>query len=172
MLPLPAHIPIRRGGTKKTLGEIIAYALVDQADFDYLSQYRWTLSGDGYAVGSVTDANGKRTVQMHRLVLGLEYGDPRQGDHINRQRLDNRRANLRATTALVNGKNKSSYATAASPFVGVHPRKRGGYIAYVTNEGVRTHLGAYAREEDAALVAAHARAMTRPGVHGRDLSST
>jgi hypothetical protein len=35
---------------------------------------------------------------MHRQILGLEYGDPREGDHENHDTLDNTDKNLRIAT--------------------------------------------------------------------------
>jgi hypothetical protein len=72
-------------------GSVRAYALVDDADFEWLSQRRWHLSTEGY----VERHESGRLIYMHRLILGLEHGDPRKGDHENRNRLDNRRSNLR-----------------------------------------------------------------------------
>lgn len=61
---------------------------IDENDVSLVSKYRWYLK-DGYAVTSI---KGKR-VRMHHLI----FGKPPKGkvtDHINRDRLDNRRVNL------------------------------------------------------------------------------
>jgi hypothetical protein len=42
---------------------------------------------------------------MHRRILGLSRGDPLESDHINGDRLDNRRSNLRAVTRAQNNQN-------------------------------------------------------------------
>lgn len=88
--------------------EIIAYALVDDEDFDWLNQSRWCLSSHGYAIRNVpTPERGiiGRHIAMHRELLDLKFGDPRQGDHVNRDRLDNRRCNLRVATHAENMQN-------------------------------------------------------------------
>jgi adenylylsulfate kinase-like enzyme len=75
-------------------------AIVDPVDFVRLSRHRWKLR-NGYAV---TLIDGK-TVRMHRDVM--QENDPSMViDHINRDRLDNRRLNLRRLTPLENANNR------------------------------------------------------------------
>lgn len=76
-------------------GLIRAYAIVDETDFDWLSQWAWYQISGGYAVRTVRVDGRRRMIYLHRFLLGLEHGDKRQGDHINRNKLDCRRANLR-----------------------------------------------------------------------------
>ena len=76
-------IPLSRG----------LFAKVDLADFDYLMQWKWHASWDKctktyYATRTVNLSGRYRTVIMHRVILGLEWGDPRQGDHRNGDTLD------------------------------------------------------------------------------------
>jgi len=83
-------------------GEVVAQAQVDDEDYDRMSRGRWKLSGYGYAIRKSTlalDGVRHRLLFMHREVLGLEFGDGVQTDHLNGERLDNRRANLRAVSA-------------------------------------------------------------------------
>ena len=85
------------------------YAIVDSEDFNRVNQWKWYAQWQGgsfYAVRNIRLPNGKRTLQrMHRLLLGLEYGDERQVDHINHDTLDNRRANLRIVSCRGNAEN-------------------------------------------------------------------
>src|SRR5271165_1079669 len=63
------------------------FAIVDEEDYGILSQFKWNAqldkrSGRLYAARNHAYPDGiKRTVFMHRQILGLERGDPRQGDH-------------------------------------------------------------------------------------------
>ena len=88
------------------------FALVDDDDFDKLSQHKWRAQWNPdihsyYAVRSIRLPNGKQTAElMHRRILGLERGDRRQGDHINHATLDNRRSNIRSVTQSENQHNR------------------------------------------------------------------
>lgn len=66
------------------------FTLVDEADFEKLSRHPWSLDSVGYAGRRVDN----RLVRLHRFLLP---GVPLV-DHRNRNRLDNRRDNLRAVT--------------------------------------------------------------------------
>jgi hypothetical protein len=93
---IPLRVTGRRGNTPTGSGEVIVWAKVDEVDFADLAQHRWHMTDTGYAHrwfgGRPPKRQGER---MHRRILGLVTGDKRQGDHINRDKLDNRRSNLR-----------------------------------------------------------------------------
>lgn len=66
-------------------------------DFSHLNAHNWSLSGDGYPM---TYVKGK-LIKIHHMVLGK----PEKGlvtDHINRDKLDNRKSNLRFVTQREN----------------------------------------------------------------------
>lgn len=94
------------------------FALVDDADFEYLNQWKWYAKWDRalknfYAARNNKKKNGGQyPIYMHREILGLKRGDPRQADHIDHTTLDNQRLNLRTVTAQQNGwntKNSKGY---------------------------------------------------------------
>jgi hypothetical protein len=102
-------------------GNVCAWTIVDDTDFAWLDRWKWHLSPQGYAARTIR-INGKRQkFLMHRFILGLRCGDPRQGDHINRNKLDNRRSNLRIAkrAELDNGQNLSLSVKNTSGFRGV-----------------------------------------------------
>jgi hypothetical protein len=133
---------------KNRHGEVIGKAMVDPEDLEYLSQWTWRLSSEGYAVRGYVDRGRRRTEYMHRLLC-----DPPPGfvvDHINRDRLDNRRGNLRAVTASENNLNaKDRQRRSRSRGVYWHNKARKWY-AQGSWAGVRKHLGLFETEEEAA----------------------
>jgi hypothetical protein len=75
-------------------------ALVDDEDYEWLNGYRWFLQ-NGYAARQIQRQGKNRKFYMHREILGLRRGEDRvqrQADHINGEKLDNRRSNLRIVT--------------------------------------------------------------------------
>lgn len=71
-----------------------AAALVDDADLHRLSRFRWTLVPSGYVARKQRHRGGRRVFYLHREVVGATHGDMSRVEHINRDRLDNRRENL------------------------------------------------------------------------------
>lgn len=113
-----------------------------------------------YVVRRPGAAATRRSVYLHRFLLGLASGDPRHGDHVNRDGLDNRRRNIRAATPAQNSAN-ARHGRGASRFKGVSRHHSGGWRAEICIRGARKHLGIFpseqeaAREYDAAALAAH-----------------
>lgn len=87
--------------------------LVDDEDFSSLPKTGWYIQ-DGYARRSQRvgpRSEGKQLlISMHRQIMGLQPGDKRQVDHINRNRLDNRRCNLRICTKDENSRNRTMHS--------------------------------------------------------------
>jgi len=121
-------------------------ALVDAADFEMLSHWKWCLSGTGrYPVARV----GGRVVTMHRLLMLPAEGQ--EVDHVSIDTLDNRRANLRLCTAQENHFNRRRYSNGSSGHKGVSwYRPYGKWRAYVTKAGHTHHLGYFETKTDAA----------------------
>lgn len=94
------------------------YAVVDDEDFDNLNQYKWSLVR-GYAKRMTWDSKTKKVgnLTMHQIVLGKKDGF--EIDHINRNRLDNRKQNLRHVTKSQNRMNTPVRADSKTGVKGV-----------------------------------------------------
>lgn len=134
-------IPLTRG----------MFTKVDDADFDWLNQWKWCMDRkDGYASRGQWDGERVRHVSMSRLILGLETGDLRQPDHINQDRLDNQRVNLRICTASENARNRRLLrADNTSGFRGVHVKPDGKFQSYIYHHRKRIHLGYFVSLKEA-----------------------
>ena len=73
-----------------------AFALVDDADYGWLSQWKWRLNSHGYAIRTTCVEGCEKIFNMHRAILGAER--LQYVDHIDHNRLNNTRANLRFVT--------------------------------------------------------------------------
>jgi len=135
------------------------FVIVDDKDYEWLNQYSWYaayhISNDSYyATRSETLPNGKqRIVLMHRQILGLKYGDKRQGDHIHHKTLDNRRSELKVATRRENGSNRKDKSSCTSKYVGVAWHKPlGQWRAQIKINKHKKHLGYFDVEKDASDV--------------------
>ena len=85
------------------------YAKVDPADYHELARHKWHATRarhTWYAQRKVWDADARKevTIKMHRVILPVPVGHV--VDHINRNGLDNCRANLRPATRAQNACNR------------------------------------------------------------------
>jgi hypothetical protein len=125
---------------------------VDIEDVALVLGHAWYFSDQGYACAN-PDRHEGPTIRMHRVILGLADNDPREGDHINGDPLDNRRSNLRiAPTHAHNGANRHKRRQATtSRYKGVSwDKDNAKWRACIAVNGGRLHLGRFTSEEDAA----------------------
>jgi hypothetical protein len=145
-------------------GSIIGYTKVDADWYEYLNRWTWRLE-DGYAVRGRRISGKFSHIRVARLVCGLKDGDPRMPDHINRDRLDNRRSNLRIAERghLDNGQNKPLYPNNTSGYRGVYWHSQSQrWRARTAIDGVRYHLGNFYSPEEANAVVSAFRAKNMP----------
>jgi len=129
--------------------------IVDADLFEELNKYRWFLANDGYArrTKEVAKIDGKRVVKaylMHREVLGTPRG--MITDHINGNKLDNRKANLRVCTRSENAMNRSTPSHNISGYKCIHwlSREKRWCVA-VTGGKKKVHVGTYKNISEAVL---------------------
>lgn len=87
--------------------DVVAVAIVDDEDYPLVNSFKWNVNSNGYLIGEVIDpeTRTRRKIQMHRFIMGLDHGDSRFVDHINGNKHDNRRSNLRFATPSQNSQN-------------------------------------------------------------------
>ena len=130
------------------------YALVDDDDYERLNKHWWHVNSGGYAVRNTKQG----VVHMHREVCGT----PPPGsvvDHIDGDRLDNRKENLRIATYQENAVNKHNRVKAVSGHRNVHwdsSRKLFKVIFY--RHGVKRYYGSGRTVEEALVIADKVRA--------------
>lgn len=122
------------------------FVLVDDDDYEYLNSFNWCVSSHGYAKAGIN----KKTVYMHRMIMGYPKGY--QIDHINENKLDNRKENLRICTSSQNRRNISVRKDNTSGYKGVTKYLYGdGWVAKINNGYKTINLGIFATLEDAAI---------------------
>lgn len=118
-------------------------ALVDDDMFEYLNQWKWYLNDNGYAVNK-----GKTIIRMHRLINNTPEG--LFTDHINMDKLDNRRCNLRSVSKSENGINRLKPKNNRSGCKGVCFNKNANkWMAEIKVKPTKIYLGIYTNLEDA-----------------------
>lgn len=113
-------------------------------DYELLSQYDWAVNNKGYAVCYTCNM----TILSHRLITNCPKG--LQVDHINGNRLDNRRENLRIVTSQQNNMNRSVGRSNTSGYKGVSYKTRNKkFAAQIKFNGKLMSLGYYHTAEEA-----------------------
>jgi HNH endonuclease len=135
-------------------------ALVDDADYDWLSQYTWCASESWsrgkmhkvYAVSGIRINGRKTTMRMHRLILGVDEHIV-EIDHVDGNGLNNQRANLRVATRGQNASNSGKRKDSKwSKFKGIVFHERSGlWRAYTHKDHEVISLGYYKTEIEAAI---------------------
>lgn len=133
---------------------IVAYAMIDHEDRAVAEGRNWCLTVSGYPMSRRDDGTGYD--YLHRLILP---GDGLVADHIDGNKLDARRRNLRLCTQRENSRNRAKHKRNTSGFKGVTQRPNGSYRAVITVDRKAIQLGSFvsAAEAAAAYDAAAAR---------------
>lgn len=128
------------------------FAIVDDSDFKYLNQFRWYISTSGYATRDVWCklTRTKSNVRMHREILGLKKGDAERVDHIDLDKLDNRKSNLRICSHQQNCQNRPKQSNNTSGFKGVYFHKQTKKWNAKIGKSPSKSLGLFSLKEDAA----------------------
>ena len=124
--------------------EEVARALIDLEDINKVKDYKWCLS-HGYVF------NQKNNIRLHRLIM--DCPEDMVVDHINRNRLDNRKSNLRICTIQQNSMNRDIQSNNTSGIVGVYWEKsRCKWCAQIMLNKKNIFLGYFNTKEEAIKV--------------------
>lgn len=126
--------------------------LIDEVFLEGLALFPWQVDEGGYA----SFGAGRSRTALHRLVNGTPKG--LFTDHINGNRLDNRRANLRTVTRQQNLWNSKPQSKSSSRYKGVRYKNPRGLVgrtpwqAVISRNGTTFILGSFSSEDEAARV--------------------
>jgi hypothetical protein len=133
--------------------------LVDDEDYEFLSQWKWCARVQPYGRVCAVRAervkgtdNSKRNFQMHRVITNAQKGQI--VDHINGNALDNRKINLRLCSNQENSMNRKTQSSSKfrSKYKGVSwDKARKKFIARVYLNNKAHSAGRFSTEEEAAL---------------------
>lgn len=132
------QIPV---ATRKNTKE---YILVDDEDYEYLNQWCWMKShGYAFRMKYMKNTGGKyKNILMHRIINNTPDGF--FTDHINRNKLDNRKCNLRTATSSQNKFNTGLSKSNRSGYKGIiWNSKRKKWQATITVHNKTLNLGRY-----------------------------
>lgn len=96
-------------------------ATIDECDFELVRKHKWHAIKSNrthYAVSNIKIDGRYKTVQMHRLILGVSDKEITI-DHIDGNGLNNLKANIRKCSGANNAKNRRRYSNNTSGYKGV-----------------------------------------------------
>ena len=119
--------------------------LIDDEDKDRVMEYNWCLAGHGYVRCTSRKLNN---IKLHRFIMNPPIGV--EVDHINHDRLDNRKSELRLCTHQQNSFNERLSKNNTSGFKGVSWRKdTNNWVAYIHYNRRKLHLGNFKVKQEA-----------------------
>lgn len=121
--------------------------IVDRDIWRKYKDYKWHITGGGYSMGCL---GGNGHYYLHRLIMETPKG--MYTDHINGNKLDNRRSNLRIVTHSQNLHGFNTYPNKSGIRGITRGISRGGkysgrWIAQVTINYVHKYLGSFPTKE-------------------------
>jgi hypothetical protein len=126
---------------KNFIDEITKYTIVDDEDFETLNKIKWYRSTQGYSI----EKSGKL---MHRVLKSAKKGE--YVDHIDGDKLNNQKKNLRICTNEENGRNQVFHKNNTSGFKGVsYDKARNKWFSQIMVNYKHKGLGRFPTKEEA-----------------------
>jgi len=124
-------------------------AIVDNEDYENLKNYHWYFS-NGYARRNAVKDGKRIQITMHRQLMGFPVGF--QIDHIDQNKLNNQKSNLRVCTNAQNSMNRKVQANNKYGLKGVFFDKyTNKYRARINYKGKTIYLGRHKDIKDAGI---------------------
>lgn len=127
---------------------------IDDEDYESVSNYKWHRTGDGYLQTHILNYYegikiGTVTIKLTQFLLGRAPEDL-EWDHIDRNKLNNHRNNLRLVTPTINSRNRNAQRNNSTGVKGVcfYPLNSW-FIASITTSGKFMRLGQFKTLEEA-----------------------
>ena len=103
---------------------------IDSVDIGLIKKYLWSVSKNGYVITKVKN----KTIYLHKLINNTKN----QLDHINQNKLDNRKVNLRVCTHQQNQFNKPKQSNNTSGYKGVTCLSNNRFMAQIKKGDYKT----------------------------------
>lgn len=124
------------------------FTLVDDQDHETFGKVKWCVS-NGYVARGVGGRKNRKTLLLHKEIMKTPKG--MDTDHINGDKLDNRRENLRIATRSQNMANLANPINNKSGYKGVIWYKRDkNWRAFIKVDYKQIHLGYFDDKTEAA----------------------
>lgn len=120
--------------------------IIDLEDYDKVKNYCWRITPQGYVVANSRNGSN-RIVWIHRLIMNAK--DDEVVDHINWDKLNNRKSNLRIATKSQNNINIRLKSNNTVGYPGITINKSGNYVARISKNNVRYYLGTFKTYKEA-----------------------
>lgn len=122
---------------------------VDDADYEWVVRHKWQLDPKGYVKRHIYQWGKRTTIPLAREIMVV--GDDMQVDHIDGDKLNNQRSNLRCVCNMKNCWNRRRRSDNTSGYKGVNWCKvRGSWVARIQADGKRLLLGCFDDPKEAA----------------------
>lgn len=91
--------------------------LLDSEDYQKITKWKWQLSPTGYVARSTCYKTKRKRIYLHRVLTNCPAD--KVVDHINKNKLDNRKCNLRICSQRENTVANNGWTNAQIPYKGV-----------------------------------------------------